>query len=38
MLENYALMQPNNNNLILQVNGASTHFTCIFCDYLKVNI
>jgi hypothetical protein len=37
MLENNVLLQPNNANLILQVDGAPAHFAHIICDCLNVN-
>jgi hypothetical protein len=32
MFENYSLLQPNNNNLILQLAGAPVHFVHIICE------
>jgi hypothetical protein len=37
MLENYALLQLNNNNLILQLDDAPVHFAHIVHDCLNVN-
>jgi hypothetical protein len=37
MLENYALLKPNNNDLILLLDGASVHFAYIVCDCLNMN-
>jgi hypothetical protein len=36
MLENYALPQFNNRNLILQLDGAPVHFAPIVCDWMWI--
>jgi hypothetical protein len=37
ILENYALLQFNNRNLILQLDAVPVHFAHIVCDCLNVN-